>query len=287
VFKKVHVHQFEQQSKIYLDVESKFGKNSTTGIFASEAFFVAMYEKKYNKSFHYLTIYDEAFDSIKNQRAYLSSLKQPYLILGGIDAATTQLIKEYYPYLYLHKEDYFSNVVVLSKIKQINDDVSIIQNQSVLNSAFNVFVNPKKPLTFYKDSTHYALTTNDNQYPFSIGTSIEKMDLKQNQSLVLELSYKADSIISVADDKLSLSISENDDEAAFYKSEYLKDYFRLGKQTHTLYLELFAGSNFSSWVKRKMNVKIFIDKNKKSHYEIVNFKVKIIDYSPTRWTLWD
>ena len=287
VFTKVHVHQFEQQSKIYLDVESKFGKNSTTGIFASEIFFVTMYEKKYNKSFHYITIYDEAFDSIKNQRAYLSSLKQPYLILGGIDAATTQLIKEYYPYLYLHKEDYFSNVVVLSKIKQINDDVSIIQNQSVLNSAFNVYVNPKKPLMFYKDSTYYALTTNDNQYPFSIGTSIEKMDLKQNQSLVLELSYKADSIISVADDKLSLSISENDDEAAFYKSEYLKDYFRIGKQTHTLYLELFAGSNFSSWVKRKMNVKIFIDKNKKSHYEIVNFKVKIIDYSPTRWTLWD
>jgi len=36
-----------------------------------------------------------------------------------------------------------------------------------------------------------------------------------------------------------------------------------------------------------MDIKVFIDKNKKSHYDIVNFRVKIIDYSPTRWTLWD
>jgi hypothetical protein len=287
VFSKVHVHEFEQQAKIYLDVESKFGKHSTTGIFASEEFFVDVYEEKYNKTFDHITIYDKAYSSIKNLRAYLKSLKQPYLILGGINAATTQLIKEYYPYLYLHKEDYFSNILVLSKTKQLNDDVSIIQNQSLLNSAFNVYVNQKKPLTFYKDSTYYTLTTGDKQYPFSVGTSIENIDLKHYQSLVIELSYKADSIINMGDDKLCLSISEKEKNAVFYKSENLKDYFRLGKKTHTLYLELFAGSTFSSWMKHNMNVNIFIDKTKKSHYDIVNFKVKIIDYSPTRWTLWD
>jgi len=287
VFSKVHVHQFEQQSKIYLDVESKFGKNSITGIFASEEFFVALYEKKYNKPFNYITVYDDSFNSIKNQRAYLSSLKQPFLILGGINAASIQLIKEYYPYLYLHKEDYFSNILVLSKIKQLNDDVSIIKNESLLNSAFNIYINQKKPLTFSKDSTYYSLTTNDNQYPFSVGTSIDKMNLKHYESLVIELSYKTDSIINISNDKLCLSISEKEGDASFYKTENLKDYFRLGKKTHTLYLELFAGSNFSSWKKHKMDIKVFIDKNKKSHYDIVNFRVKIIDYSPTRWTLWD
>ena len=287
LFSKVHVHEFEQQSRIYLDVEAKFGKNSATGIFASEEFFVDVYEKKYNKSFNHITIYDNAYGSITKLRSYLSSLKQQYIVLGGINAATTQLIKEYYPYLYLHKEDYFSNILVLTKIKQLNDDVSIIQNQTLLKSAFNTFINNERPLIFYKDSMYYSLTKKDLQYPFSVGTSLEKIELKHNQSLVIELSYKTDSIINIADDKLCLSISEKESDATFYKSENLKDYFHLGKKTHTLYLELFAGSDFSSWIKRNMIVNIFIDKNKKSHYDIVNFKVKIIDYSPTRWTLWD
>jgi uncharacterized membrane protein len=287
LFSKVHVHEFEQQSRIYLDIVAKFGKNSATGIFASEEFFVDVYEKKYNKSFNHITIYDNAYDSITKLRSYLSSLKQPYIVLGGINAATTQLIKEYYPYLYLHKEDYFSNVLVLSKTKQLNDDVSIIQNQTTLNSAFNIFINNERPLIFYKDSMYYSLTKKDLEYPFSVGTSLKKIELQQNQSLVIELSYKTDSIINIADDKLCLSISEKESNSAFYKSENLKDYFHLGKKTHTLYLELFAGSDFPTWIKRNMNVSIFIDKNKKSHYDIVNFKVKIIDYSPTRWTLWD
>ena len=287
LFSKVHVHEFEQQAKIYLDVTKNFGQNSSTGIFASEEFFVDIYQKKYNEKLNYITVYDSAYSSVGKLRNYLKSLTQPYIVLGGINASTTQIIKEYYPYLYLHKEDYFSNVLVLSKKKQANEDVSILQNKSLLNSALNVFTDSKKALTFYNDSTYFSLTSKDLKYPFNIGVPIEQIDLKQFQSLVVELSYKTDSILNVADDKLCLSVSEEGKEAIFFKAENLKEYFNQSKTIHTVYLELFAGSDYPKWLKNKMKLSFFLEKNKLSHYEIVNFKVKTTDYSPTRWTLWD
>ncbi len=287
LFSKVHVHEFEQQAKAYLEVEKKYGKNSVTGIFASEDFFVSIYESKYKSKFNYITVSDTAFKSILKLRNYLKSLPNNYVILGGINASTTQLIKEYYPYLYLHHEDYFSNIIVLSKIKQKNDDMSILKNNSILNSDLNIYTDSKKQLTFCNDSVWFKITKNDTDFPFNVELNLNKSKLKQYQCLVVELSYKADSINQILTDKLCLSISEKGKDAVFYKAESLADYFDSTKKIHTVYLEFFAGSDYLSWQNEKMNFNFFITKNKKSEYDIVNFKVKTIDYSPTRWTLWD
>ena len=283
----MHVHEFEQQAKAYLEVEKKYGKNSVTGIFASEDFFVSIYESKYKSKFNYITVSDTAFKSILKLRNYLKSLPNNYVILGGINASTTQLIKEYYPYLYLHHEDYFSNIIVLSKIKQKNDDMSILKNNSILNSDLNIYTDSKKQITFYNDSVWFKITKNDTDFPFNVELNLNKSKLKQYQCLVVELSYKADSINQILSDKLCLSISEKGKDAVFYKAESLADYFDSTKKIHTVYLEFFAGSDYLSWQNEKMNFNFFITKNKKSEYDIVNFKVKTIDYSPTRWTLWD
>ena len=287
LFTKVHVHEFEQQAKTYLSIKKEFGDNSVSGIFASEEFFVSIYESKYHSKFNYINGSHTAFNSILNLRNYLKSLKQPYLVLGGLNASTTQLVKEYYPYLFLHHEDYFSNVLVLSKIKQGNDDMSILKNNSILNSDLNIYVNSKKRLSFYNDSLRFNIHENENEYPFNVELNLIKSNLEQYQSIVVEFSFKADSCNQLSSDKICLSVSETGKDAVFYKAESLADYFDPTKKLHTVYLEIFAGSDFQTWISKNMNLNFFLTKNKGSHYEVVNFKVKTTDYSPTRWTLWD
>ncbi len=287
LFSKVHVHEFEQQAKTYLSIKKEFGDNSVSGIFASEEFFVSIYESKYQTKFNYINGSHTAFKSILNFRNYVKSLKQPYLVLGGLNASATQLIKEYYPYLFLHHEDYFSNVLVLSKIKQANDDMSILKNNSILNSDLNIYMNSKKQLSFFNDSLRFSINENENEYPFNVELNLKKSNLEQYQSIVVEFSYKADSCIQLSSDKFCISISETGKEAVFYKAELLSDYFDPNNKINTVYLELFAGSNYPTWINKNMNLNFFLTKNKGSHYEVVNFKVKTTDYSPTRWTLWD
>lgn len=287
LFSKVHTHEFEQQVRTYLSIEKDFGVNSVSGIFASEEVFVSIYEKKYNKIINHITVYDSEFSSISHLREHLKSLHQSYIILGGLNPLTIQLIKEYYPYVFSHNEGYFSNVLVLSKIKQPTYDTSILENVNIENSKLKVITNTQKKLIFTNSKVEFAINKSDDEFPFNIELGINKSNLKQYQFLVGKLSIEADSISQLGNDKLCLVVGEKGKESIFYKDEVLSNYFDASKKNQTVCIELFAGSEFKKWQNKNMNINLFLWKTKDTHYKIVNFKLMAIDYSPTRWKLWD
>lgn len=287
IFSKVHVHDFEMQAKTTLDMQKRVGAKNVTSIFGSEKFFVYVYEKKFHTKFNYLSAQDSVFKHTDRFRAYLRNLKQPYIVIGGLSPVDMLLVKEYYPNLVSHEENYFSNVTVLSKRYYSNTDVSILNTISLLNTDLELYVDWKKPLTYYGDSLSYTLNQLDKKYPFNVKIPIQKTLATKNQYLVAELQFVCDSITDLDNDKLCLSVSEQGKDAVFYKAVYLKDYYNSVKKNQRVYIELFAGTEFSKWHKKNMNLEVFIEKQKKSKYTIFNFHLHRIDYNPTKWTLWD
>lgn len=287
IFTKVHVHDFEMQAKTTLEMQERVGKSNVTSIFGSEKFFVYVYEKKFNTKFNYLSSQDSLFQNPRTFREYLEKLKEPYIVVGGLGPADILLVKEYYPNLVSHEENYFSNVTVLSKRYYSNTDVSVLNTISLLNTDLELYVDWKKPLTYYGDSLSYSLNAEDKKYPFNVKIPIQRTLATKNQYLVAELQFVCDSLSDLDNDKLCLSVSEQGKDAIFYKAVYLKDYYNDEKKKQRAYIELFAGTDFPKWHKKNMNLEVFIEKQKKSKYTIFNFRLHRIDYNPTKWTLWD
>jgi len=286
-FSKVNIHAYDEQAQTILKMQRIAGKNNVAAVFGSEPFFVYAYQKKYHTTFNYLSVYDSIFINREKFTQYLKNLKQPYIVLCGIGAADVQHIKQYFPYLVSNKEDYFSNVTVLSKYDFGYYDVSILYNSGLLNSDVNVYLEPYKAITFQKDSFNYQINRRDKEYPFNLSMPLKRTLLENNQSLIAEISFVLQQDSLSSNDLINLSVSNEKSGTVFFKSARLKDFYNKDKTTQIAIIDLFAGTEFKKWLKEDMNVNFFIKKGKNSSYKLVNFKLKVTDYNPTRWTLWD
>ena len=286
-FTKVHVHDFESQFKATLEMQKRVGASNVASIYSAEWFFVYVYQKKYNTRFKYITTEDSLINTTRKFKHYLENLKEPYIVVGAISPSQMLMVKEFYPFLVSHKEDYFRNTSVFSKRYYSNTDVAILKNFSVFDSGHQLLINNEDPKTHKGDSVYLTLTPNTVEFPFGIKQTIQNTQLIFGQFLMTELVISADSINDLDNDQLCLSIGEEGKEAVFYKSSLLKDYFDSSKKRQHIYLELFAGSELNNWKKQSLYLTIFIWKNKPSHYRIVNCNLKQIDYNPSRWIVWD
>lgn len=284
---KVNVHEFEEQAKIAVNLQKRYGSKNVACIFNCEKFFVLLYEKKFNTRFQALTAQDTSLFKTALLRHYLKNLKTPYLVVTGFGPADLFLFKEFYPNLISHEENYFSNVTVLSKKYSANVDVSVLSTMNLLNSDLEMYVNWKRPMQLFGDSISYDIIKNEKEFPFNIKLPIRKANLLKNQFLVGEMLLKTDSSSVIGNDKLCLSVSLKGQKAVFYKAVNLKDYVDTTKRTQRIYIELFAGTDFPKWYKENMDIDFFLQKDTNSQFNIFGFNVHQTDYNPTKWTLWD
>lgn len=286
-FSKVNIHAYEEQAKTITKMHRIAGANNVTAILGSEPFFVYAYEKKYQTKFNYISVYDSLFVNNQKFTSYLKSLQQPYIVLCGIGAADVQHIKQYFPYIVSNKEDYFSNVTVLSKYNFGYYDVSVLYDTGLLNSDVNVYLESNKPITFQKDTFYYRVNLKDKEYPFNLSIPLNRALVQNNQSLVAEVSFIARKDSISDKDLICISVGNEKKSSVFYKSAKLIDYYNSDKSVQKALVDVFAGTEFKSWLKDNMNVNIFLKKGKKSAYTVCNFKLKVTDYNPTKWALWD
>ena len=286
-FTKVHVHDFESQCKTTLDMQKQVGNNKVASLYVAEPFFVYVYEKKYHTRIHYITTSDALINNNHKLKQYLKKLKEPYLVVGAVNPEQMLLIKEQYPYLVSHQEDYFRNTSVFSKIKTKNVDVSVINTLSIFNSDVEIYVNNNKAFTHFGDSLDIPFNAKDNTYPFNVTLSLQKSNLKHGQYMVADLVLVVGSISDLANDQLCLTIGNGKDKAAFYKATQLRDFYDSTQNTQHIYLEFFVGSEFEKWKKQQLTLAVFLHKEKTSHYKVVGCNIKQIDYNPARWTVWE
>lgn len=286
-FSKVNIHAYDEQAQTILKMQRIAGKNNVAAVLGSEPFFVYAYQKKYHSKFNYISVYDSLFVNKQKFTSYLKSLQQPYIVLCGIGAADVQHIKQYFPYIVSNKEDYFSNVTVLSKYNFGYYDVSVLYDTGLLNSDVNVYLESNKAITFQKDTFNYRISLKDKEYPFNLSIPLNRALVQNNQSLVAEVSFVAHKDSISDKDLICISVGNETKSSVFYKSTKLIDFYNPDKPVQKALVDVFAGTEFKSWLKDNMNVNIFLKKGKKSAYTVCNFKLKVTDYNPTKWTLWD
>ena len=286
-FTKVNVHDFESQFKTTLEMQKRVGVNNVASIYSAEWFFVYIYQKKYKTRFKYIATEDSLINTTQKFKNYLKNLQEPYIVVGAISPEKMLMVKEFYPFLVSHQEDYFRNTTVFSKRYYSNTDVSILNTNSIFNSDVKIYVNNNKAFTHFGDSLDLPFNSKDNEYPFGLKLPIQKSNLKQGQYIVADFSFVVDSISDFAQDQLCLSIANDKGKSVFYKSTKLNYFYDSCKKVQRVYLELFAGSEFEKWKKNNLNLNVFIQKQKKSKYRLVNCKLKQIDYNPSRWVIWD
>ncbi len=287
IFSKVHIQDFESQVKTTLDLQKQYGTTNVAAIYKTEDFFVYVYEKKYNTRLKYLSLKDSVLLKPALFRQYLKQLSENYIVLGGCGAEDIALVKEYFPYLVSHREDYFRNTMVFSKQVFSNSDASLVSTRTLLNSDVTMYTNKNKPLTFYQDSISFPLDTMDDEFPFHINLPLQKTDFKLGQYVLAEISYSTASGNKVDKERLCASVSEKDAEAVFFKTTGLHDYYDSTKRVQTAYLEYFVGVDNVNWKHKGMGLNFFIWKYQHTAYTIRDFKLKQLEYNPTKWTLWD
>ena len=139
-FTKVNIHQFNQQIKTYLDIEKKFGpKNGKLEYFHQRKFLFPFMKKNTIKRLTYITNYSSEFNSILALREYLKKLKEPFVVLGDISPDKIEVIKEFYPYVYSQREDYFNFTLVLSKLNLNKSSSSILNKKPISNNTFKIY----------------------------------------------------------------------------------------------------------------------------------------------------
>lgn len=286
-FSKVNIHNYEMQAVTYLKMERIAGKGHVAAVFNSEKFFTYLYQKKYGHPIKSLSNQDSTFIKPELFRSYLAHLKQPYIVVSGLSPQYIQLVKERYPHLVSNQEDYFSNISVFSKYNFGYYDVSQLNTMPLLNSDINIYLEPDKPITFIKDSINFKIEQGDKEYTFNLSIPVRRALAKQNQYLMAELDFMTDSAHLSGKDELCLAIAGGGKPSVYYKSVPLKAFYDPSRKVQKAYLDLFIGTEFDNWWKKDMNYGFFIHHADSSAYTITNFKLKLVDYNPTTWTLWN
>ncbi|MES2130799.1 MAG: glycosyltransferase family 39 protein [Bacteroidota bacterium] len=288
IFTRVHLQDFESQVKTTLDFQKQYGKDNVTSIFKTEDFFVYLYEKKYHTVLNYLSLRDSSIlQKPYLLRTYLKNLKQPFIVLGGVGVDDIALVKEYFPFMVFHREDYFRNTLVFSKYDSHYSDASLLKEIPLMNSDINIYINGNKQLSFKDDSMYFEIKKEDDEFPFNLNLPLIKTDFKLGQFVLAEISYSTVQKTNIDKERLCMSVAEKDKDAVFFKTMQLADYYDSTKAIQTAYLEYFVGADNPVWARKQMALNTFIWKEKNTAYTIRRFKLKQYEYNPTKWTLWE
>ncbi len=287
LFSRVHVQEFESQVQTTLDFQKRYGKEQVSSVFRTEDFFVYLYEKKYHTRLDYLSLKDSALLSPQLFRGHLKHLRASYIVLSGVGAEDIALVKEYFPYLVFHREDYFRNILVFSKQDAHYADASLVREFPLMNSDLDLYINTHKELRLKNDSIGFEIKAEDDEFPFNLGLPLEKGHFKLGDFVLAEISYTADSRAAIEHERLCMAVSEKGKDAVFFKNSHFRDYYDSSKARQTTYLEYFSGVDNSLWERQDMALNTFVWKAKESAYTIRQAKLKQYRYNPTKWVLWD
>jgi len=287
IFSRVHVQEFESQVQTTLDFRKRYGREQVSAVFKTEDFFVYLYQKKYHTRLDYLSLKDSALLRPELFRAHLKGLRASYLVLSGVGAQDIALVKEYFPYLVFHREDYFRNILVFSKQDAHYADASLLREFPLMNSDLELYINTHKELRLQNDSAWFEIKAEDDEFPFNLSLPLHKGHFKLGDFVLAEVSYTTGSRAAIENERLCMAVSEKGKEAVFFKNANYSDYYDSSKAVQTTYLEYFSGVDNSVWERKEMALNTFVWKARESAYTIRQVKLKQYNYNPTKWVLWD
>ncbi len=278
-----HKQSFNMQAQAYSSLQKTNLNKKVFGIFSGDKFYPYVYEKKYHQKMNYVLNSDSVFETPQTAQRFVEQINADYLILSDANPFLVELAKQKFPFIKSHQQSYFYNIMVLSKYK--NDECKT-QNFSIntINVlANNLFTKLETKLT--PKNNCYVLDSLTGEYSFAIKSKFSKFNAREGQWLMAEVDFETDSLNPTTEDLLAISINTTNGIKNYFTAAKFSD-FKRNNKNNKLYLQVFVGSDVAEWNNNGEFV-CFIWKKDKSPLRITNFNIKILDYNPDKWTLWN
>lgn len=218
---------------------------------------------------------------------FISGLKCDYLVISSSMPQQQAIVAEYFPYLIENTQTQAINYKVYSRkegdrSKVVSDDKvdyysSLKEKGCFMYSKENKVTVTKGRFSIKVDSL--------NEFPFDANAALSEVTNKEGQVVLVKAKIK---LIS-RNSPLEICISETDrktNEQYSYNSKAASDFLMRADSSVTMYSEYFNGFNYDL-VKYKSNLNCYFWNRGKEIFELQDFEIKVIDYWPRKWDLWD
>lgn len=282
LFFKVHHHEYEMQVNATKQTIDDFKTTDVSVIYKGEPFFISYYLSKYKLP--HQKYFNTQTCSAKQLIDYLKNQTSQYIIVGDVSPAQIKMIKQFYPYALNNIESFFYNVYVFTKFYNTEP----IPKEFAFNYStydFKIYTDTVKPLQLYNDSIVYCVTAHAKEFPFHISLNMDKKPIYKEQYLVIDFCIRNDSLLS-SKDVICAEIKNKQGQSLYYKSEKMIDQITLNHKQNHIFMDVFIGSDHKQWIHKNASINFYLQKSKRSSFEIVNVKLYSLDDHPNKWLVW-
>jgi hypothetical protein len=275
-------------------------KNVYPIFFDADNIMKKIYFKKYNTNFDCKISEDslisnmervffgeEKVSSLRLFSEFVANLNTDYLILSSSMPQHQAIASEHFPYLVENTQTQAINYKVYSK--RAEDKSNVVEDD-----ALNYYSSLKEKNAFiYSKENSVAILKNKfslivdslNEFPFDAKAALFEVTQKEGQVILVKAQVK----IKNTKSPLEVCISVNDNatnQSYAYNSKAASDFAMPKDSTVTIYSEHFSGFNYNQ-IKYKSNLTCYLWNRGEENFELQGFEIKVIDYWPRKWDLWE
>jgi hypothetical protein len=283
--KTVFEYQFERTfyyKKMYGD------KNVYPVFFDADDFMKDVYFQKYKGIFDCKISSDPETHSLKLLSELLAGLKSDYIALASSVPEQQALVKEFYPYLLENTQTQGINFKLYSRrpddrLKAVEDDRVILSSTVFKNGDF---IYGKTEHLEKKNNTMSFPVDSLNEFPFDARAKYSHVVSAEGQMLLVKTRAKLkrlepvvmETAISVYDERTNAIIN--------YDAKSASDFIIKPDSTVTTYVNIFFGTKHAAtdW---DAPLTVYIWNKGKENFVLKDFEIRLIDYCPRKWQLWD
>lgn len=229
-------------------------------------------------------IVEQNISSMRLFSEFINNLNADYLVLTSAMPHFQAVVLERFPYLLENTQTQGINFKLYSrrpedKSKVVADDVLSYVSSPSKSGNFKYSKLPQNTAEVFPLKVDSL-----NEFPFDAKAALASVTAKEGQVVLAKAKVRT----TIAYSSVELCLSANDTKdnkqysyAAKSASEYL-----LKDSVITLYSEMFNGRHYNTF-KYKADLTTYLWNRGKENFVLEDFEIKVIDYWPRKWDLWE
>ena len=218
---------------------------------------------------------------------FIGGLKCDYLVLTSAMPHYQAIVKEHFPHLLENTQTQAINFKLYSKRPE--DRFRTVEDDKV-----NVYSTISQPAGFdYLKANKVQLNNNSfslkvdslNEFPFDAKALLNEVTYKEGQVILVTTRARLKNKNSLLETCISVIDKTSNGQYA-YNAKAASDFLPSKDSVVTIYSEHFNGVKYNQ-VKNKSYVNCYLWNRGKENFELREFEIRVIDYWPRKWDLWD
>lgn len=235
----------------------------------------------------YFEIGGNQVSSIRIFSEFIANLKSDYVILTSAMPLQQAIVKDYFPFLLESTQTQGINFKLYSRNlgdKRFTVEDDVVNYYSSLKERGS-FIYSKENRVEWLNTSFSLKVDSLNEFPFDAKAALHEVTQKEGQVLLAKAKVKIKNPHSPLE--VCISVTDKNDNGQYaYNSKPASDFVPVKDSTVIIYSEYFNGTRYKN-IKYKSNVNFYLWNRGKENFELNDFEIKVIDYWPRKWDLWD